>query len=102
MTVRFMVATPTPHYNYTLRYNHQLENTKHLRDTDKIKTSQTKWEDFYSDKRKRIEEQHRIHKAHQRKVELEQVHQYEVLDNRRSYSEYRYMFYVGTQFDTYI
>lgn len=102
MTVKFLVATPTPHLNYTLRYNRHLETLEHQKNIDKIKSSQIEWDEFYIDKRKRIEDQHRVHKAYERKVELEQLHQYDVLKNRQSYAEYRYMFYVGTLFDTYI
>lgn len=101
MAIKFPVATPTPHHDYTVRHNRNMEEIHHQRKIDHIKASQNKWEDHYDIKRKRVEDAHRIEKALQRKNELEQIHQYEVLANKHSYAEYRYMFYVGTNFDTY-
>ena len=102
MTVKYPVATPTPHYDYTVRHNRHIEEVNHQRKVEHVKANQVKWEDYYSEKRKRIEDAHRIDRALQRKHELEQIHQYEVLANKHSYAEYRYMFYVGTKFDAYI
>ena len=102
MTIKSTVATPTPHYDYTLRHNHQVEDTKYQRVKDHVRTSQVKWEDYYHEKHKRIDDANRIEKALTRKKELEQLHQYEVLASHKSYADYRYMFYIGTQFDTYI
>ena len=100
--IKFPVATPTPHYDYTVKYNHHIQELKDKHNIDHIKANQNKWAEHYDIKRKHVEEAHRIEKALQRNHELERIHQYEVLSHRHSYNEYRYMFYVGTKFDTYI
>ena len=97
MAIKFPVSTPTPLYDYTLRYNklHEERIIKH-------RNWQNNWQDFYELKMKQVQESHRIAKAELRRAELDQVHQYEVLDKRHAYANYQYMFYIGTKFDVYI
>lgn len=102
MSVKFNVPTPTPHYDYTVRLNRSTENIAHQHSIEHVKASQAKWVDYYDAKNKRIDDLHRIERAVERRNELEQVHAYEVLASKHNYAEYKYMFYVGTQFDTYI
>ena len=102
MSIKATVATPTPHADYTQRYNHHLENLRHRDQTSQVKKSQQRWQEHYDWRRKHVNDLHRADRAHQRRLELEQIHQYEVLMNNRNYADYRYQFYVGTLFDTYI
>jgi len=102
MGYKSAVLTKTPHYDYTQRYNHKLDKIHHennIKDTKKI---QDKVENFYDVKRKTIQSNHHIDRKLQSQRELETLHQYEMLANKHSYYNYKYQFYVGTLFDSYI
>lgn len=102
MSIKSTVSTPTPRADYTERYNRHLDNLQH-RDTHRaVEKNQKGWQEHYQWRREHVNEQHRLDRAHQRRLELEQIHQYEVLMNKQSYQDYRYQFYIGTLFDTYI
>lgn len=102
MGYKATVLTRTPHYDYTQRYNHKLDKINHEKNLSETKKTQTKIEDFYDSKRTKVQTNHHLERKLQSQRELETLHQYDILDNRHSYYNYKYQFYVGTLFDCYI
>lgn len=102
MGFKSTVMTRTPHADYTEKYNQHMDKLKKHDETKHIKKSQDKIENHYELKRQKANDSHQSDKKLQLRKELDSIHQYEVLSNRRSYYEYKYQFYVGTLFDSYI
>ena len=68
----------------------------------KIKKVQNRIQDYHEIKHTKVVESHNNDRKLQLRKEMDNIHQYEVLSNRHNYYDYKYMFYVGTLFDTYI
>lgn len=102
MGYKASVLTDTPHYDYTQRYNHNLDKINHEKNINDTRKIQDKVFENYDIKRKTIHTNHHLDRKLQAQKELETLHQYEVLANKHSYYNYKYQFYVGTLFDVYI
>lgn len=96
------VHTRTPHADYTEKYNMHMDNLKRFDDNRHLKKVQNRIQDYHEIKHTKVVESHNNDRKLQLRKEMDSVHQYEVLSNRRNYYDYKYMFYVGTLFDIYI
>lgn len=97
MAIKFPVATPTPHLDYSIRYNQQFEKR-----VQEQKAYYDKWGKHYQEKLEHYQQVNRINKARELQKIAEDIHAYEVLESKKAYEQYRYMFYVGTKVDVYI
>lgn len=97
MGLKVPVSTPTPHLDYTIRYNreHAMKEKKHHSDSVEIETR-------YKHNLKDLQDKQRIAKTVAVKQELDALYIYADEQRRRSYRDYKYLFYVGTTIDTYI
>ena len=100
--IKSSVATPTPHADYTLRYNRHLQSAEQLRRESAVEKNKTHWHDYYQAKRQDYDSAQRVQRAQDRDRETQMIRQYEVLDRRHGYRDYKYQYYIGTLFDTYI
>ena len=100
--IKSTVSTPVPHHDYTVRHNRHLQELDRRRVEDSIQKNKAYWHDFYVDKQHRTNDEYRIRQAQQRDRETQEIRQYEVLDRNHAYRDYKYQYYIGTLFDTYI
>lgn len=97
MGIKVSVPTPTPHLDYTIRYNreHAAKEKKHHDDGVEIEAR-------YKSNLKDLQDKQRIAKTIAVKNELDALYIYADMQRRQSYRDYKYLFYVGTTVDTYI
>jgi hypothetical protein len=97
MGIRVPVSTPTPHLDYTIRFNreHAMKEKKHHDD-------QVKTEHRYDVNLKALQDKQRIDKTIAVKQELDALYIYADTQRRQGYKDYKYLFYIGTTVDTYI
>ena len=97
MGIRVPVSTPTPHLDYTKRYNreHAIQEKKHHDDRVEI-------ENRYKANLKDLQDKQRIDRTIAVKQELDALYIYADTQRRQGYKDYKYLFYVGTTVDTYI
>jgi len=97
MGIKVPVSTPTPHLDYTIRYNREYaaKEKKHHDDSVEMETR-------YKSNLKDLQDKQRIAKTIAVKNELDALYIYADMQRRQSYRDYKYLFYVGTTVDTYI
>jgi len=97
MSIKVSVPTPTPHLDYTIRYNREriMHEKKHHDDQLKIQHQ-------YDVNLKELQDKRRIDKTIAVKQELDALYIYADTQRKQGYKDYKYLFYVGTTVDTYI
>ena len=91
------VNHPTPHADYTRKYNHQL-----VLDQQRHHDAQVAIKHFHEKNLLKLQELRRIERNREHKHIAENIHLYNVKKSHHDYNDYRYLFYIGTNIDTYI
>jgi hypothetical protein len=96
-SVTVPVQHPTPHADYTQKYNHQL-----ILNQQRHHDAQVAIKHFHEKNLLKLQEQRRIEKNRDNKQIADNIHLYNIRKSHHDYNDYRYLFYIGTRIDTYI